>query len=114
MVNGAFLSGSGSLAADGAEQRSRLRADAMSVWVARSDRVISAQLAGYRRELAGTARGGGGVAFRCPRCGLVVAPRLALLRPRHCPRCVARRRVAVELEPLSGDARRPGREQTGS
>jgi hypothetical protein len=44
----------------------------------------------------------GGSAVRCPSCGLVLAPRTALLVPRYCPRCLARRRSAMELEPLSG------------
>jgi hypothetical protein len=74
----------------------------MCAWVRRTDRVISAQLAAYRRELAGATRGDRAVPVGCPRCGLVLAPRLPALAPRHCPRCLARRRVAVELEPLVG------------
>jgi hypothetical protein len=33
----------------------------------------------------------------CPRCGLTIKPRLASLAVEHCPRCVARSRVAVRL-----------------
>ena len=47
------------------------------------------------------ARGGAAAAVvRCDRCGLVVASRTAALAPRYCPRCLARRRVAVRLEPF--------------
>jgi hypothetical protein len=42
----------------------------------------------------------GGPAMRCPRCKLLIAPRMPTLSPRHCPRCLARRRVLVELEML--------------
>lgn len=34
----------------------------------------------------------------CPRCKLVIMTRMPGLAPRHCPRCLARRRLAVELE----------------
>ena len=48
-----------------------------------------------------------GPAVRCPRCGLIIAPRMPTLSPRHCPRCLGRHRVVVELEMLpsqsSGD-----------
>ena len=37
---------------------------------------------------------------RCDRCGLVVTSRTAALAPRYCPRCLARRRSAVRLEPF--------------
>ena len=37
-------------------------------------------------------------AVRCPRCKLVIVPRMQALVPRHCPRCLARRRLAVEFE----------------
>lgn len=37
---------------------------------------------------------------RCDRCGLVVASRTAALVPRYCPRCLARRRLAVHLQPF--------------
>ena len=33
----------------------------------------------------------------CPRCGLAVQPRASFLAVRHCPRCVARRGIAVEM-----------------
>jgi hypothetical protein len=41
-------------------------------------------------------------AVRCPHCALVLTPRAAVLVPRHCPRCVARQRRAVRLEPMPG------------
>jgi hypothetical protein len=41
-----------------------------------------------------------GPAVRCPRCKLLIAPRVPTLSPRHCPRCLARGRIAVELEIL--------------
>jgi hypothetical protein len=34
----------------------------------------------------------------CPTCGLTLTPRSPILLPRHCPRCVVRRRILVELE----------------
>ena len=37
----------------------------------------------------------------CPHCGLVLTPRAAVLVPQHCPRCVARQRRAVRLEPMA-------------
>jgi hypothetical protein len=33
----------------------------------------------------------------CPRCGLAVRLRAPFLAVRHCPRCVARRGIAVEM-----------------
>ncbi len=39
-------------------------------------------------------------ALRCPACRLVIRPRVLALTPRHCPRCLARRRVAVKFETL--------------
>lgn len=39
-------------------------------------------------------------AVRCPACALTLWPRVASLAPEHCPRCLARRRVPVALEPL--------------
>ena len=39
-----------------------------------------------------------GVTLICPRCDLTLVARLPLLAPRHCPRCLARRRVAVKLD----------------
>jgi hypothetical protein len=35
--------------------------------------------------------------LNCPRCGLTITPRAAWLSVRHCPRCLARSRTAVEL-----------------
>jgi hypothetical protein len=35
----------------------------------------------------------------CPCCGLALSTRAALLPPRHCPRCLVRRRRLVELRP---------------
>lgn len=42
-----------------------------------------------------------GPAVRCSRCGLVLAPRLPALTPRHCPRCLAHGHLAIELEALA-------------
>ncbi len=39
-------------------------------------------------------------ALRCPHCRLVISPRMPVLAPHHCPRCLVRRRIAVELEAL--------------
>lgn len=33
----------------------------------------------------------------CPRCRLMITPRVGWLTPEHCPRCIARARVAVVL-----------------
>jgi len=35
--------------------------------------------------------------LNCPRCGLTITPRAAWLTVEHCPRCMARSRVAVGL-----------------
>ena len=35
---------------------------------------------------------------RCPSCGLVLTRRAPALAPHHCPRCLAWRSLAVELE----------------
>jgi hypothetical protein len=35
--------------------------------------------------------------LNCPRCGLTIVPRVPSLAIRHCPRCLARDRTAVEL-----------------
>jgi hypothetical protein len=43
-------------------------------------------------------------ALRCPECRLVITSLVLALSPRHCPRCLARRRVAVGLEALSTQA----------
>lgn len=43
-------------------------------------------------------------ALRCPDCRLVITTSVLTLSPRHCPRCLARRRVAVGLEALSSQA----------
>jgi hypothetical protein len=69
---------------------------AANPWAQRSDRLIDAQLAAYRRQLAVRSTAVG--AFVCPRCRLRLTPRLPTLAPRHCPRCLARHRVAVELQ----------------
>ena len=37
------------------------------------------------------------VHLNCPRCGLTITPRVGWLGSEHCPRCLARRRVAVPL-----------------
>jgi hypothetical protein len=36
--------------------------------------------------------------LRCPECGLVLTPRPLSIAPLFCPRCLARRRRAIELE----------------
>ena len=73
-----------------------------AAWLQRTNRMISAQLAAYRQELdRARRRHERGGAVCCPRCGLILAQRLPALQPRHCPRCVARRRAVVELEPMS-------------
>jgi hypothetical protein len=47
-------------------------------------------------------------AVRCPRCKLVIVPRMTALVPRYCPRCLARRRLAVEFEQVPrGRPRQP-------
>jgi len=33
----------------------------------------------------------------CPRCGLTIRPRTEWLAIEHCPRCLARRRAAVNV-----------------
>lgn len=43
----------------------------------------------------------------CPACGLTLTPRSPILLPRHCPRCVVRRRVVVELELWTLEDQRP-------
>jgi hypothetical protein len=45
------------------------------------------------------ARGASAPAVSCSACDLVIATRVALLLPRYCPRCLARRRLAVQLKP---------------
>jgi hypothetical protein len=57
----------------------------------------AADVAGGELGTVATARLAG-PAVRCPRCRLVLSPRLPVLTPRHCPRCLVRRRLAVELE----------------
>jgi hypothetical protein len=66
------------------------------------DDAITTEVAGVggqsqRAELMTKCRG---PAVRCPRCKLLIAPRMPTLSPRHCPRCLARRRIVVELELL--------------
>ena len=41
-----------------------------------------------------------GPALRCPRCKLVIAPRIPTIAPRHCPRCLAFSRIVVQLAML--------------
>lgn len=46
----------------------------------------------------------------CPRCGLSLAIRSMTIAPSYCPRCLARRREAVELvraEPMQAGAPTP-------
>jgi len=50
-------------------------------------------------------------AVRCPRCGLVLAPRPPATTPWHCPRCMVKRGLAVEMQPrdpVAGERDRPG------
>ncbi|MEA2211433.1 MAG: hypothetical protein QOF83_1381 [Solirubrobacteraceae bacterium] len=47
-------------------------------------------------------------ALRCPDCRLVITSLVLALSPRHCPRCLAHRRVAVGLEGLSTPAASDG------
>ena len=35
--------------------------------------------------------------LNCPRCGLTIRPRAEWLAVEHCPRCLARRRTAVNM-----------------
>lgn len=35
--------------------------------------------------------------LNCPCCGLSLNPRSAMIAPHYCPRCLVRRRVAVEF-----------------
>jgi hypothetical protein len=46
---------------------------------------------------ASRATGSGTVHLNCPRCGLSIQLRSQWLAIRHCPRCVARSRTAVEM-----------------
>jgi hypothetical protein len=41
---------------------------------------------------------------QCPHCRLALSTRAALVLPRHCPRCLARRRRRVELRPVADAA----------
>jgi uncharacterized paraquat-inducible protein A len=66
--------------------------------------MISGQLANYKRELLSAPGARPSVAVECPRCGLVLTPRLPALEPRHCPRCMARSRAVVKLERATGGA----------
>jgi len=50
------------------------------------------------RDGAGQARSDVGWSYlHCPRCGLGIRPRVSWLAIEHCPRCVARARIAVRL-----------------
>jgi hypothetical protein len=37
-------------------------------------------------------------AVKCPACGLTLSPRVPILLPCYCPRCLVRKQVAVELQ----------------
>jgi phage FluMu protein Com len=37
------------------------------------------------------------VRVRCPRCRLGISPRAHWLTVEHCPRCLARRRIAIPM-----------------
>jgi hypothetical protein len=41
--------------------------------------------------------GGGTIHLICPRCGLTITPKASWLTIEHCPRCIARDRLAVSL-----------------
>jgi anti-sigma B factor antagonist len=45
--------------------------------------------------------------MRCPRCGLSVCIRASFLALEHCPRCIAKTRVAVAMIPIAGPGNRP-------
>lgn len=68
--------------------------------IARPDSAIDVHVAAYRRQLGERPFSAG--ALSCPRCRLRVLPRWPVLAPRYCPRCLARYRVAVELQPRGG------------
>ncbi len=62
----------------------------MSKWIRRSDRMINAQLAEYRRELSASMRGAATAV--CPRCGSAAAAstrRVVSGAQGRCPRCFA-------------------------
>jgi hypothetical protein len=41
--------------------------------------------------------GTGAVCLNCPRCGLTITPRVSWMTMEHCPRCIARSGVPVNL-----------------
>ena len=45
-------------------------------------------------------------ALSCGDCGYSIVPRAAFLRVAHCPRCLAKRRVAVPLRESAEPVRR--------
>ncbi len=47
-------------------------------------------------------------ALNCGACGYSVIPRAVLLPLAHCPRCLAKRKVAVPLHETAGPVRRTG------
>jgi hypothetical protein len=72
--------------------------------------VIGEQKHGAHQELSGSRANAGREpqplagrwsreSLRCPACRLVLTPRALTLTPHHCPRCLARWGLAVELEP---------------
>lgn len=74
----------------------------MSTWIRRTDRMISAQLAAYRREFLGKVSGAAPAPVLCPNCGTVsAAPRLASRVPEQCPSC-RERTGGGELSSASG------------
>lgn len=48
--------------------------------------------------MSGVSVSASALTLTCPRCDLSVVARQPSLAPRHCPRCLARRRIAVRLE----------------
>ena len=41
--------------------------------------------------------------LNCPRCGLTLNFRSASIAPHYCPRCLVRRREAVEFVPVAAE-----------
>jgi hypothetical protein len=83
-------------AGDDLRDRAPERGRAVNAWADRADRVISAQLADYRRELAVAMRRQSTprLTFKCSGCGQVFSTRAMSLAPNRCPRCLARSGIA--------------------
>jgi hypothetical protein len=48
--------------------------------------------------------------LNCPRCGLSIRPKVCWMTVEHCPRCIARARIAVKLLSSTLRAEEPCRE----